>query len=186
LLLYSSAGTVVWEYLKRNQSDEALYGFTGRVVWWHYAWEQVTNHPLTGLGAYAGGKFGILAKLGSFDAAYLHSDWMEILVGTSFWGIITFAAAVLGTWWFLIKALGSSRFATFEKQLAVEAIGITGLLTLHSFFNDELSWHPPLLFLAVLGYAELLRRRGREQRSSLAFRPVPGGHGLYSWGGSRS
>jgi hypothetical protein len=35
---------------------------------------------------------------------------------------------------------------------------VLSVITVHSFFNDELIWHAPLYFLIVLGYAELLRR----------------------------
>jgi hypothetical protein len=31
------------------------------------------------------------------------------------------------------------------------------MLTMHSFFNDELSWHCPLLYFAIIGYAEFIR-----------------------------
>jgi len=163
LLLLSSAGNVVSTYLQRQESKELLATATGRTNMWVVAWQQLSQHPLTGLGAYAGGKFAVLAKL-NLDAAYLHSDWVEIAVGTSFWGVIAFLAAVLGAWWFLLKSLRNSCFSRFERQLAIEAIGVLALLSIHSFFNNDLSYHPPLMFLAVLGYAELLRRKAKRQQ----------------------
>lgn len=163
VLLLTSAGNVVWRYLQRQQTPEVFASATGRVIWWKFAWQQLSQHPLTGLGAFAGGKFGVLAKLNLWDATYLHSDWAEIAVGTSFWGIIVFLAAVLGTWWFLFKYIRTFSFSLFERQLAIEAIGILALLSVHSFFNNELSWHPALMFLAVLGYAEVLRRKAIRQ-----------------------
>jgi O-Antigen ligase len=169
LLLLTPVGTVVETYLRRGQSDEALHSLTGRMDWWAYAWQQLSYHPFTGLGAFAGGKFGVLAKLGVTDAAYLHSDWLEILVGTSFWGIAAFLPAVIGTWWFLGKGTREPWLSSLERQAAVECFAIIGLLTVHSIFNNELCWHPPLLFFVVLGYAELLRRRARDQKHSLAF-----------------
>ena len=46
-----------------------------------------------------------------------------------------------------------------------EFFALLGLLTLHSFFNDELSWHAPLLYFAILGYAEFVRvQRKAEHR----------------------
>jgi O-antigen ligase len=131
---------------------------------WAVAWEQLSQHPLTGLGAFAGGKFGVLAKLNLGNVTYLHSDWVEIAVGTSFWGVIVFLTAVLGTWWFLFKYVRNPCLSLFERQLAIEAVGVLALLSVHSFFNNDLSYHPPLMFLAVLGYAELLRRKTKQQQ----------------------
>jgi hypothetical protein len=169
LLLLTPAGTLVETYLRRGQSNEALHSLTGRMDWWVYALQQLGHHPFTGLGAFAGGKFGVLAKLGVSDAAYLHSDWLEILVGTSFWGIAAFLPAVIGTWWFLGRGTRSTWLGSAERQAAVECFAIIGMLTVHSVFNNELCWHPPLLFFAVLGYAELLRRRARGQQQSPAY-----------------
>lgn len=169
LLLLTPVGTLVETYLRRGQSDEALHSLTGRLDWWVYAWQQLSYHPFTGLGAFAGGKFGVLAKLGVTDASYLHSDWLEILVGTSFWGILAFLPAVIGTWWFLGKGIRASWLGSAERQAAVECFAVIGMLTVHSVFNNELCWHPPLLFFVVLGYAELLRRRERSHEQSYVF-----------------
>ena len=160
LLLLTSAGNVVETYLERQESRDVLVTATGRTDMWKVAWDQLSQHPLTGLGAYAGGKFGVLAEL-HLNYQFLHSDWVEIAVGTSFWGIIVFLTAVLGAWWFLFKYVRDPRFSLFERQLAIEAVGILALLSLHSFFNNDLSYHPPLMFFAVLGYAELLRRSAK-------------------------
>ena len=46
-----------------------------------------------------------------------------------------------------------------ERQLSGEMLAILGIITLRSFFNVEMSWHAPFLFLIVVGYAEFLRRR---------------------------
>jgi O-antigen ligase len=165
LLLLTSAGNVIETYLERQESKDVLVTATGRTDMWKVAWEQLSQHPLTGLGAYAGGKFGVLAKL-NLNMTYLHSDWVEIGVGTSFWGVIVFLIAVLGAWWYLLKYVRNPRCSLFERQLAIEAVGILGLLTIHSFFNNDLSYHPPLMFLAVLGYAELLRRNAKRQQDT--------------------
>jgi hypothetical protein len=87
---------------------------------------------------------------------------------------------VAGTWWFLCRGAQEARVGSLERDLAVECIGVMGMLTIHSFFNNELCWHPPLLFLAVLGYAEFLRRRMKEKRQSFAVRNAATRPDLYS------
>jgi len=54
---------------------------------------------------------------------------------------------------------------TLEHNLVVECTAILSMLTLHSIFNDELAWHPPLMFLSLVGYAELIRRKLKAQES---------------------
>jgi O-antigen ligase len=158
---------MVVDYLAREQKPGQLESLTGRMQWWEFAWQQFTKHPWTGLGAYAGGKFAVLSKLGFGDTAHLHSDYLEALVGTSIWGLIPLLIAIFGTWWFLFRFLRSSRLKPFERQLLVEAIGVLGILTVRSFFNAEFVWHAPQYFLVVLGYAELLRRRAKWGQSAL-------------------
>jgi cbb3-type cytochrome oxidase subunit 3 len=159
--------------VSRDQSDAAVGSLSGRTAWWEYGIEQLSHHPWTGLGAYAAGRFAVLGKLGVGSAAMMHSDWIEILIGTSFWGLIPFTIALLAAWWFLFRCIRSDRFPNEQRQLALELFGLLGMLTLHSFFNDELSWHCPLLYFAILGYAEFLRTSSKRAPSyALERRPL--------------
>ena len=154
------SGEIV-DFLERGQNSEQIESFTGRTEWWRLAWEQFLTHPFTGLGAYAGGKFGVLSKMGFGETPQLHSDYLEVLVGTSFWGLIPLLSALFGTWWLLVRSIRDSLLRPFERQLALEAIAVLGVITVRSFVNVELIWHAPQFFFAVLGYAELLRRRAK-------------------------
>jgi O-antigen ligase len=157
----ASPSGVVLSFLQRGQSQRELESLTGRTEWWQFAWQQFMEHPWTGLGAYAGGKFAVLSKMGFGDTSQLHSDYLETLVGTSIWGLIPLLAALFGTWWLLVRFVRAPSLQPFERQLALEAIAVLGVITVRSFVNVELIWHAPQFFLLVLGYAELLRRRAQ-------------------------
>jgi O-antigen ligase len=161
----ASPSGVVLSFLQRGQSQHELESLTGRTEWWQFAWQQFMEHPWTGLGAYAGGKFAVLSKMGFGDTSQLHSDYLETLVGTSIWGLIPLLAALFGTWWLLVRFVRAPSLQPFERQLALEAIGILGVITVRSFVNVEIIWHAPQVFLVVLGYAELLRRRAKQGRT---------------------
>jgi len=161
---------MVVSFLERGQSQDQMESLTGRTEWWHLAWQGFMEHPWTGLGAYAGGKFGVLSKMGFGDTPQLHSDYLETLVGTSIWGLIPLLAGLFGTWWLLVQFVRAPSLQPFERQLALEAIGVLGVITVRSFVNVELIWHAPQFFLVVLGYAELLRRRAKLGRP---FQPAP-------------
>jgi O-antigen ligase len=159
--LWKKVWDVALSFAERDQSAGAFDSLSGRTAWWAYGMAQLAQHPLTGLGAYAAGRFAVLGKLGVGAAAMMHSDWIEVAIGTSFWGIIPFAAALIAAWYFLIRCIRSNAFAPEQRQLALEFFALLGMLTLHSFFNDELSWHCPLLYFAILGYAEYVRVQGK-------------------------
>lgn len=153
----------VWDFIARSQTESQIEDLSSRSVWWSFAWEQVKHHPLTGLGAYAAGKFAVLGKLGIGEASQMHSDWMEIIVGTSFWGIIPFTAAFIACWWILGRSYGDRSLNADERELAGEMLGVLGIITVRSFFNVEMIWHAPFLYLAVVSYAEFLRRKRKKQ-----------------------
>jgi hypothetical protein len=155
--MWVKAGDLILSFAERDQSSGAIGSLSGRTAWWAYGMEQLAHHPFTGLGAYAAGRFAVLGKLGVGAAAMMHSDWIEVAIGTSFWGLIPFAAALIAAWWMLIKCIRSNAFSPEQRQLALECFALLGMLTVHSFFNDELSWHCPLLYFAILGYAEFIR-----------------------------
>jgi hypothetical protein len=155
--MWVKAGDLILSFAERDQSSGAIGSLSGRTAWWAYGLEQLAHHPFTGLGAYAAGRFAVLGKLGVGAAAMMHSDWIEVAIGTSFWGIIPFAGALIAAWWMLIKCIRSNVFSPEQRQLALECFALLGMLTVHSFFNDELSWHCPLLYFAILGYAEFIR-----------------------------
>jgi O-antigen ligase len=151
-------GQVAMTYLQRDQSRQAMEEMTGRAELWSYAWQQFLAHPFTGMGAYAAGRFFIMTKIGK-DTASLHSDWVELLVGVGLMGLIPFVLALSGTWWYLVKSVKDKSLTPEHRQMVLEAVAVLAVITIHSIFNDELTWHAPLLFMSVLGCAELLRRR---------------------------
>jgi len=162
-VLLTSLGPKLWDFLLRSQTETQVADLSGRTVWWKIAWDLVMQHPLTGLGAYAAGKFAILGKLGIGEASQIHSDWLEVMVGTSFWGLIPFVAAFLGCWWIIGRSYWDRSLTTGEHQLSAEILGVLGIISVRSFLNVELSWHAPFLYLAVVAYAEFLRRQKKER-----------------------
>jgi O-antigen ligase len=161
-------GSAVIEYLQRDQSEAAMKSLTGRAEFWGFAWDQFLLHPLTGMGAYAGGRFYVMTKLG-IDTTTLHSDWVELLVGVGLLGTVPFILALLGTWYYLIGGIYDRTLDPRGRQMAFEGAGVLMVVTVHSFFNVELIWHVPLLLFVLLGYAEMLRRR----RKAGVQQPVP-------------
>jgi hypothetical protein len=155
-IIFTSLGPRIMEYLQRDQSSEELATMSSRLDWWAIGYKMFMQHPFTGLGAYAGTRFAILTDVG---APQLHSDWMEVIVGTSIWGLAPFLISVVWIWVTLIRCYRGNRISVSDKQLTLEMIGVMAMLTIHSFVNVEMTWHHPTLFLMILGWAEFMRRR---------------------------
>ena len=174
--LVTMGGTVM-KFMARGQTVAQMDSLSSRTEWWGLAWQSFLQQPLTGLGAYAAGRFAVLGKAGLGGTGTLHSDYLEVIVGTGIWGMVPLIAALVGTWWILLRFIRDSPDPQ-QRQLVHEALAILALLTFRSFFNNMMTIHPPLPFLAILGYAEFLRRR---KASIVHGRPFLGG--LSSTGG---
>jgi len=161
IVVLSGAGAVVWTFLARGQQHAQLASLSGRMVWWVPAWHVFLLHPLGGLGAYAAGRFAVLAKLGYTNTSTLHSDYLEMLVGNGILGPVPVVVSLVGCWYVLIRSVRRFAVESMERQLTLEAIAILALLSVRSVLMTILVAHPPLHFLVVLGWAEFLRRRAR-------------------------
>ncbi len=154
----ATMGGLIWSFLARGQSGAQLDTLSNRTEWWGLAWHTYLQQPLTGFGAYAAGRFAVLAKAGFGGTGTMHSDYLEVIVGTGVWGLIPLLVALAATWWLLLRFVRDSSDPQ-ERQLAHEALAILALISLRSITNNMMTIHPPLPFLALLGYAEFIRRR---------------------------
>lgn len=170
ILALCTMGGLILSFLERGETKLQLATLSSRADWWHFAWETFLDRPIVGLGAYAAGRFAVLAKIGQGQTSSLHSDYLDVLVGTSIWGMIPFIVAVAATWWLLLRYVRSSSLDPQDRQLAYEGLVILALLTFRSFFSDAFTWHPPLPFLAILGFVEYLRLR---RKAAVQAKPRP-------------
>jgi O-Antigen ligase len=154
--IYTSIGPMIMSYLQRDQSQAELMSMSSRLDWWSIGYKMFMQHPFTGLGAYAGSRFAVLTNVG---APQLHSDWLEVLVGTSIWGMAPFVISLVWIWTILITYYRGRGLDPDDRQLTLEMIGVMTVITIHSFVNVEMTWHHPTLFLMVLGWAEFMRRK---------------------------
>lgn len=159
------------DFWARGESAQELQTFSSRLNWWQFAWQKFLESPVTGHGAYAAGRFLVMAELKVGSTASVHSDYVEILVGTGLIGLAPAILVVLGTWWALFRASRNPSLPIEERPYLVDAFGVLAVVTVRSIFTTDIFWHPPLMFLAILGYAELLRRKCKPQQS-LNTRPV--------------
>lgn len=155
----TNSAQYVWSFLLRGQQQQQFESLSSRMEWWQFAWHQFLRHPWTGYGAFAGGRFVVMAGLQLPGTPDVHSVYVETLVDSSLWGLIPLIMTLLAVWFYLLRSIRHSRVLYSESCLAIELTAVLSVLSVKSVFNSNLISHPALSFLAVLGFAELMRRR---------------------------
>lgn len=163
MVIVSGFGDTILDYLKRGQSATEIATLSGRLEWWEVAMGKFANYPFTGLGMWAAARFGVLAKLGFSQTATIHSDWVEIIVGTGAWGVTPVVILLAMSWWVLVKNTINTRLNMGDRQLAYEGMAVLAVVSARMCFGTDLSLHPPCHFFAALGAAEFLRRKLKRQ-----------------------
>jgi len=162
IILLSSTGNVLEDYLRRGQQDDQIASLTGRVDWWQLGIHAWKDRPFSGFGAFTAGRF-IVGREFSETLSSTHSTYVEVLLGTSFWGLIPLLALIATIWGSLIaEQFRLTRHANADAlrlSLNSEAIAVMCVLTVRSFFSVPMIWHFPFDFLLIVIYVSYLRRR---------------------------
>jgi O-antigen ligase len=156
-LFFTGLGDLFWKFFLRGQNQELLLQLSGRRYWWESSLGLLRDHPLTGFGAYAGGRFIALAALDVTLSSTIHNTWLEVLLGTGLIGLLTLLAAFIWIWVVLLGREPKSAEDSFRRRLHAEVVGIMAILSVRSIFTSTLIWHAPLMFLLVLVYVESSR-----------------------------
>ena len=169
LVSTSSFVAVIVEYMRRGQSAEMLTTLSGRVYFWKYLWELFLASPVAGYGAYAGGRFAVLAAMGYALTSSVHNSYLEVMIGTGIVGLFLLVGALVSVSAGLTRAL--SRLASDDslRSLVVEVAALFLLELMRAFFSSgPLIWHPATRFLLVIAVVEYatrhLRREGGDAR----------------------
>jgi O-antigen ligase len=155
----TTAGALADRFWQRNEQQETIETFTGRLPLWEASWKLIQERPFTGYGAYAAGRFGVLTDPDKSEWSSVLNTYVEVLVGTGIAGLIPLFVALFGAGWVLLRASSHSYGEPLEQQLAIQGLGVLSILTVRSIAGPEMIWHHATSFLVVLGYAEFLRRK---------------------------
>jgi O-antigen ligase len=165
VILVSGYGTALFDYMMRGQTALQFQQLTGRTEVWAYAWQKILERPFLGWGAYAGGRFVVLPVLQRTGQVDVDSSIVETLLDTGVFGLLALVLVVGATSYFLWRGCRSARLTLIEHNLSLECLMILSILTMRCVFVSNLTRHPGLPFLAIVGFAELVRRRIKVVRS---------------------
>jgi O-antigen ligase len=173
LIYLTPAGDMFLEFFMREQDPKYFASLSGRTDIWAVAWELFLQRPVTGFGGYAAARFSSpgladrVSHMGAGGTSVL-STWFELLIGVGAPGFLLMAGAVVCTG-IILSRIASRRPARAElsHRLAIEALGVLGVITVRSVFTPNLIWHFPAVFLLVIAYAEAARRAGRHRTGNI-------------------
>lgn len=165
MLWMSPVGEAVERYLRRGQSVVLLTTLSGRVdLYWMPALQVLSQRWLNGFGAYAGGRFAVIAESSSVvvreSGSGLENTFLETALGTGALGVLALGSALVVVWLVALRLVKRLQEGRVTGTLVVEAVGILTIETVRSFFSaGPFIWHPILRFALVLMILEWHRRR---------------------------
>jgi O-antigen ligase len=162
VLMASGLGKSLFDYMMRGQTALQFQQLTGRMEIWSVAWQKIMDRPIIGWGAYAGGRFVVLPLLKKTAFVDVDSTPVETLLDTGIPGLAALIMVIVVTWYFLLRGYRSNRLEIPERSVVLESLLVLAVLTIRCVFVSNLTRHPGLPFLAIVGLAELVRRRLKE------------------------
>jgi O-antigen ligase len=167
LVFFTNFGSTVIRYLLRGQSVMEAESLTGRLDFWQFAFHKISERPWTGYGGYAGGRFVVLPGLGIPGNTEVLNTLVESFLDIGIWGPAVLIIVLSSIAWYLFRSLRTSFSIPTENHLAVEIILALSIIVVRCFFTGNITGHPAIAFLTILGCAEFLRRRRKFGYSSI-------------------
>jgi O-antigen ligase len=166
LLLFTNFGTALRDFLLRGESVDIASGLSGRLVTWQAAYYKILEHPLTGYGGFAGARFVVLAA-NSPDSSSLNS-FIDGALDIGVFGPLILLVILLVAGWVLFRSINGSGLLKPESYLALEMFMALTVLVVRSVESSNLTTHPMLSFLTIVGAAQVLRH---ERKFVLSMNP---------------
>jgi hypothetical protein len=158
-VFFTNFGSTVTSYLLRGQSVTEAESLTGRLDFWQFAFQKISERPWTGYGGYAGGRFVVLPGLGIPGNTEVLNTLVESFLDIGIWGPTVIIIVLVSIAWYLLRSSRTPFPFPSENHLAVEILLALSVIVVRCFFTGNITGHPAIAFLTILGCAEFLRRR---------------------------
>jgi O-antigen ligase len=166
LAWFTHFGSTVSSYLLRGQSVSEAEALSGRAKLWQFAIEKILEHPWMGYGGYAGGRFVVLPGLGIPGKTDVLNTLVESVLDVGVLGALVLVVALGAIGWQLMWASRDPLLSPAERHFAIEILIVLTIVSIRSLVSGNITSHPAVAFLTVLGGAEFLRRRRKAMHGS--------------------
>jgi O-antigen ligase len=158
LLSLTHFGNTLWAFLLRGQTATEAEGLSGRMQFWQFSLQKISESPLIGYGGYAGGRFVVLPGLGIPGKSDVLSTPIESCLDIGVWGPLVLVIVFAGIWWSLLRSSRSPLLTQSQRHLSVEILMALTIVFIRCFVAGNITSHAALAFLTILACAEFLRR----------------------------
>lgn len=148
-LTLAGVNEVLYEYLRRGESDEAIQTVSGRVLAWKAALDYFKESPLIGHGFSSAGRFDVV---GSGRGGFIFNGFLDVLIGVGVLGFVPWLLSIISTMW----RLWTSAYRSREDEMEIRsnkalAFAILIYLIFRSLTSSGLSYHEfPFLIFDIL------------------------------------
>ena len=157
----------LFSFLLRGQEGEVLASFSGRTVWWKYAWnffKQSNDYiKLFGNGFAAGEK--IIAARSNAVMYTLDSEYFAILISNGLFGLFCYGLFWIKTFQKIRIRIKQDRRENKKFGLGIEVLGVSIIILCRTFTVTSLALHTYYLLIMVFllcaidGKAKSFQRR---------------------------
>lgn len=163
--LLSPYGLAIYEFLRRDQTDETISTLSGRTTYWGESFQALHGHWLNGYGANVGGRYVLNTALGETEVSTTHNMYVETLVDTGVVGLVLLLTGLALSWFWLFKLRSYAMKNPISRLLWFESIGIFTILMVRSIFSVSFIWSQTVLtFGLVLIFIAVMRKEVVQER----------------------
>ena len=159
LLMFTNFSTTVMQVVLRGEAVHEASGLSGRLEVWQLSIHKILERPFIGYGGFAGSRFVVLAKDSPWSDAL--NTYVDATLNIGIWGFLLLVILVFSIGWVLFRSVHRSSLKQSERYLAMELSLAYTVVIIRSMESGNLITHPMLAFLALLSFAEFLRRRDK-------------------------
>jgi O-antigen ligase len=163
--LLSPYGLVIYEFLRRDQTDETISTLSGRTTYWEESFQALHGNWLNGYGANVGGRYVLQSALGETDVSTTHNMYVETLVDTGLVGLVLLLVGLALSWFWLFKLRSYAMKDPIRRLLWLESLGVFTILMVRSVFSVSFVWSQTVLtFGLVLIFIAVIKKEVIHER----------------------
>jgi O-antigen ligase len=163
--LLSPYGLTIYEFLRRDQTDETISTLSGRTTYWGESFQALHGNWLNGYGANVGGRYVLQTALGETEVSTTHNMYVETLVDIGLVGLVLLLTGLALSWFWLFKLRSYAMKNPISRILWLESLGLFTILMVRSFFSVSFIWSQTVLtFGLVLIFVAVMRKEVVQER----------------------
>jgi O-antigen ligase len=161
MLKFTNLGRTLTDFFLRGESAQTAQGLSGRMDVWQLSIDAFLRRPWTGYGGFAGSRFVIIPGTAweASGGSSASNTYLDSLLGLGVAGPLLIVVVVAAAAWFLFQAIRNSQVTSSDRPLTIEMLVVLSVIAVRSLISSNITGHPPLGFLAVIGFVEVARRQ---------------------------